>query len=107
MTPALWIELATFMATMVLGCFGLIRYINSEDSTVIRDTDKMIGRAYTRIDEVKKYMDDEFVREKQCKIMHDNTAFNLAGVEKRMNDRLDKHDEKLEKILEIVMGLKK
>ena len=107
MTPALWIELATFMATMVLGCFGLIRYINAEDSTVIRDTDQKIGRTYTRIDEVKKYMDDEFVREKQCKIMHDNTAFNLAGVEKRMNDRLDKHDEKLEKILEIVMGLKK
>jgi hypothetical protein len=52
-------------------------------------------------------MDDEFVREKQCKIMHDNTAFNLAGVEKRMNDRLDKHDEKLEKILDILIKLQK
>lgn len=102
MTPALWIELGTFVAAMILGCFTLVRYINAEDSTVIRDSDTKIGRAYQRIDEVKdkisaniKDLDgpEGYVRKGMCKVLHDATALNLVGLENRIEKRFDKLEE--------------
>jgi hypothetical protein len=103
MTISLWIQLATFVATLIAACFILVRYINSADSTVIKDTDTKIGRVYGRLDEEKRYRDDCFVRKDMCKVLHEQTAFNLTASETRSNDRFDKLEKKVDQILSILL----
>ena len=84
---------------MVAGCFILVRYINSADSTVVKDTDTKIGKVYGRIDDMK----DKFVQKDMCKILHEQTANNLTSSEARSEVRFDKLENKIDQILDLLM----
>ena len=99
MTISNWLQLATVICTMVGGFFVLVRYINSEDSTIIKDTDTKIGRMYGRLDDMK----DKFVQKDMCKVLHEQTASNLEGSEKRSTERFDKLEQKINQILDLLM----
>jgi hypothetical protein len=58
--------------------------------------DTRISRIYERFDEHKKETEAKYVNKDLCKVMHDNNAENLNGLEKRIDARFDKVDQRLE-----------
>ena len=81
-------EIATaggFLITFAVTQWGVYKYFNDR-----------ISRVYARFDEHKKELDDKYVCKMVCDVLHKNTADNLGGLEKRIDARFDKFEQRFE-----------
>ena len=81
-------EIATvggFIITFAATQWGVYKYFNDR-----------ISRVYSRFDEHKKEIEDKFVCKTVCEVLHKNTADNLGGLEKRIDARFDKFEQRFQ-----------
>jgi chaperonin cofactor prefoldin len=59
-----------------------------------------VNRVWARFDEYKKVLDDKlenrYVQKNVCDILHQSTASNLQGTEKRIDARLEKLENRVD-----------
>lgn len=67
--------------------------------------DARILRVYLRFGEHKATIENTYVRQGDCKLLHNNTADNLKGVDSRINIRFDKLESKVENNFAMVLDL--
>jgi len=75
---------------------GMFRYFNSR-----------IARVFERFDEYKNDINSKFVVKDLCKVMHENNASNLGGLEARLNQRLESLEKKTDDNFKVVIDLMK
>ncbi len=88
------------MITEWIGMGGLLLTNAGMLIGIYKHFDGRIGRIYERFDQHKKDIEGKFVLNTMCKVMHDNNASNLNGLETRIEKRFDKLDEQIAKLLE-------
>ena len=83
-----WITIGGFLITNAGFLFGMWKYF-----------DARISRVYQRFDEEMEGIKIGYVQKENCKLLHENTASNLMGLETRIEKRLDKLEIKLEDLI--------
>lgn len=83
------IGLASLIAVNAGINIGIYKYFGNRLDKLTEDNDKKINRIFERFDEHKKDMENCYVRKDVCAVMHQQTADNLSGIEKRINERID------------------
>jgi len=69
--------------------------------------DTRITRMYARLDDVKDYISDKFVQKEICRVMHTNTSEYLLGVEKRISERFEQLEKKVDNSFTMILDLLK
>jgi hypothetical protein len=87
----IWFAAVGVILTNFGSAVGILKYFNSR-----------FAKMYDDLDKYKEKADQDYVRKDLCKIMHEQSAINIIGLETRINIRLDKQDERQEKILELL-----
>ena len=67
--------------------------------------DSRLSRVYERFDEHKEHVENKFVQKEHCKISHDSTANNLAGIETRISERFDKLENRVENSFHMILDI--
>jgi hypothetical protein len=91
-----WIGLISLTTVNVGASVGIYRYFNGQIDKFRIEIDNKISRVYSRLDEVKKSNNETFMNKDMCQVLHDSTASNLQGTEKRIDARLDKFEARME-----------
>ena len=84
-----WVGYGGLLLTNIGVFIGMFKHFNNR-----------ISRVYERFDEYKRDTDNKYVPNAMCKVMHDNNASNLNGLEERIEKRFDKLDEQIIKLLD-------
>ena len=69
--------------------------------------DARLARVYMRFDEHKDEVEGKYVRKDNCSLLHSTTATNLIGVERRMDERFDKLEKKVDDSFNMILSLLK
>jgi hypothetical protein len=91
-----WIGLVALIGTNAGISIGIYKYF-----------DGRISRVYERFDEHKKNVEESFVKKDLCKIMHDNSAANITGLENRLTIQVKDLKKQVEDNFAVVIGLMK
>jgi len=95
MNDGFW-TIAGLLLTNAGFLFGMWKYF-----------DARISRVYERLDNVKCFVDSEFIKKEMCRVLHQNSADNFIGVEKRINDRFTQLEKKVDDSFGMILDLLK
>ena len=87
----IWFAAIGVILTNLGSVIGVLKYFNSRFENLYRD-----------LDVYKKEADTNYVRKDLCKVMHEQSALNIMGLETRLNSRIDKMEEKQDKMLDLL-----
>jgi len=93
MDKQLWTVIGLLL-TNAAFLFGMWKYFDSR-----------LSRVYERFDEHKDHIEDRYVRKDNCKLLHDNTAANLIGVETRIAQRFESLEKKVEDSFKMILEI--
>jgi hypothetical protein len=94
-SPELWTVIG-LLITNAGFLFGMWKYF-----------DARLARVYERFDEHKDEVEGKYVRKDNCSLLHNNTASNLMSIEKRVDERFDKLERKVEESFNMILNLLK
>ena len=101
MTGELWTVIGLLLTNAGI-LFGMFKYLVARIEKVDEEHDKKIARVYERLDEHKDLITNKFVQKDMCKVLHDQGALNVTGLELRLTSRMDKLENKFDQIIALL-----
>jgi len=80
MTDAITLGDMIAMGSVLIGAVGLTFKFNASVENVNKTQDQKRDRVYARLDEHKRFIDDQFTRKDVCKILHEQVKNDLAEI---------------------------
>lgn len=95
--------ISALIITNLGGYYGMWKYFDNRFERMSKEHDLKNAQIYERLNDHKKYVDDKFISQPMCRVMHEATSTNLAGLETRIASRFDKIEQRIEAILTRIM----
>jgi hypothetical protein len=87
----IWFAAIGMIISNIAGLVGVLKYFNSRFEKMYKD-----------LDDYKKEADQNYVRKDLCKVMHEQSAINIVGLETRLTIRQDKLEGKMDEVISLL-----